>query len=237
VPRYDKVQGSVDCCVAVALSLSLGLVLVSGVGVDALSIVVGLKDVLRGVSLVLCPGVSSKLLRLLVRLLLLIDRLRLLVGRPLWLLRLLEGLLLEGGLLVGRLDGLLGSWLVVSLLSAWLLLLLVDRGRPLLLNLLEVLEATLLRSSCCLLLYPRLLLPHSDHLSCRLWKRVGAWLLQSLLGSLLSLPQLVGGEIPLWVVHILAGLHCLRGVDAFFDHPGHNGCPRSGGCPRCRNPR
>ena len=86
----------------------------------------------------LCPGVSSKLLRLLVRLLLLlIDRLRLLVGRPLWLLRLLEGLLLEGGLLVGRLDGLLGSWLVVSLLSAWLLLL-VDRGRPLLLNLQDV---------------------------------------------------------------------------------------------------
>ena len=82
------------------------------------------------------PGVSSNLLRLLVCLLLL---LLLLVGRPLWLLRLLEGLLLEGGLLVGWLDGLLGSWLVVSLLSAWLLLLLlVSRGRPLLLNLQDV---------------------------------------------------------------------------------------------------
>ena len=80
------------------------------------------------------PGVSSNLLRLLVCLLLLIGRL--LVGRPLGLLRLLEGLLLEGGLLVGWLDGLLGSWLVVSLLSAWLLL--VGRGRPLLLNLQDV---------------------------------------------------------------------------------------------------
>ena len=86
---------------------------------------------LWGVSLVLGPGVSSNLLRLLVCLLLLIGRL--LVGRPLWLLRLLEGLLLEDRLLVGWLDGLLGSWLVVSLLSAWLLL--VGRGRPLLLNL------------------------------------------------------------------------------------------------------
>ena len=86
---------------------------------------------LWGVSLVLGPGVSSNLLRLLVCLLLLIGRL--LIGRPLGLLRLLEGLLLEGGLLVGWLDRLLGSWLVVSLLSAWLLL--VGRGRPLLLNL------------------------------------------------------------------------------------------------------
>ena len=93
---------------------------------------------LRGVSLVLGPGVSSNLLRLLVRLLLLlICRLLLLVSRPLWLLWLLEGLLLEGRLLVSRLDRLPGSWLVVSLLSAWLLLL-VDRGRPLLLNLQDV---------------------------------------------------------------------------------------------------
>ena len=137
-------------------------------------------DYLLGVSLVLGPGVSSNLLRLLVCLLLLIGRL--LVGRPLWL---LEGLLLEGGLLVGWLDGLLGSWLVVSLLSAWLLL--IGRGRPLLLNLqdvadnvaldhadadndaaagahlLEVLEATLLRSSSCWPC-PWLLLSHSDHL-------------------------------------------------------------------------
>jgi len=241
--------------VAVASPLSLGLVLVRGVGVDALGIVVCLEDVLRGVSLVLGPGVGSNLLRLLVRLLLLlIGRLLLLLeGRPLRLLGLLEGLLLEGGLLVGRLDGLLGSWLVVSLLSAWLLLLLVGRGRPLLLNLLEVLEATLLRSSCwllnllevleatllrscCCLLCPRLLLSHSDHLSCRLWQRVGAWL-HTLLRSLLPLPQLEGSEIPLRVVHILAGFHCLRGVDAFLYHPGHNGCPRSGGRPRCRNPR
>jgi len=204
--------------VAVASPLSLGLVLVRGVGVDALGIVVCLEDVLRGVSLVLGPGVRSNLLRLLVRLLLLlIGRLLLLEGRPLRLLWLLEGLLLEGGLLVGRLDGLLGSWLVVSLLSAWLLLLLlVGRGRPLLLNLLEVGEATLLRSSCCLLC-PRLLLSHSDHLSCRLWQRVGAWL-QTLLGSLLPLPQLEGGEIPLRVVHILAGFHCLRGVDAVLSN-------------------
>jgi len=243
--------------VAVASSLSLGLVLVRGVGVDALGVVVCLKDVLRGVSLVLGPGVRSNLLRLLVRLLLLlllIGRLLLLEGRPLRLLWLLDVLLLEGGLLVCRLDRLLGSWLVVSLLSAWLLLLLVGRGRPLLLNLLEVLEATLLRSSCwllnllevleatllrscCCLLCPRLLLSHSDHLSCRLWQRVGAWLLQTLLRSLLPLPQLEGGEIPLRIVHILAGFHCLRGVDAFLYHPGHNGCPRSGGRPRCRNPR
>jgi len=130
-----------------------------------------------GVSLVLGPGVSSKLLRLLVCLLLLIGRL--LVGRPLGL---LEGLLHEGGLLVGWLDRLVGSWLVVSLLSARLLLL-VGRGRPLLLNLLEVLEATLLRSSCWLLL-----LSHSDDLSRGFWQRVGAWLLQTLLCSLLSLP-------------------------------------------------
>ena len=193
-------------------------------------------DYLLGVSLVLGPGVSSNLLRLLVCLLLLIGRL--LVGRPLWLLRLLEGLLLEGGLLVGWLDGLLGSWLVVSLLSAWLLLLLIGRGRPLLLNLqdvadnvaldhadadndaaagahlLEVLEATLLRSSSCWPC-PWLLLSHSDHLQQnqglffdgqqilhqyhqldrdlprRLWQRVGAWLLHSLLRCLLPLPQLV----------------------------------------------
>jgi len=203
--------------VAIASSLSLGLVLVRGVGVDALGIVVCLEDVLRGVSLVLGPGVGSNLLRLLVRLLLLllIGRLLLLEGRPLRLLWLLEGLLLEGGLLVGRLDGLLGSWLVVSLLSAWLLLL-VGRGRPLLLNLLEVGEATLLRSSCCWLC-PRLLLSHSHHLSCRLWQRVGAWL-QTLLRSLLPLPQLEGGEIPLRVVHILARFHCLRGVDAVLSN-------------------
>jgi len=171
-----------------------------------------------GVSLVLGPGVSSNLLRLLVCLLLICCWL--LVGRPLWLLRLLEGLLLEGRLLVGWLDRLLGSGLVVGLLSSWLLLLLllVDRGRPLLLNLLEVLEATLLRSSCCWL-WPWLLLSHSDHLSRRLWQRVGAWLLlQTLLGSLLPLPQLIGGEIPLRVVHILAGLHLLRGVDAVLSN-------------------
>ena len=90
---------------------------------------------LWGVSLVLGPGVSSNLLRLLVSLLLLICC-WLLVGRPLGLLRLLVGLLLEGRLLVGWLDRLLGSGLVVGLLSSWLLLLLlVDRGRPLLLNL------------------------------------------------------------------------------------------------------
>jgi len=117
-----------------------------------------LAEYLLGVGLMLGPWVSSNLLRLLVGLLLLIGWL--LVCRPLWLLRLLEGLLLEGGLLVGGLDRLLGSWLEVSLLSSWLLL---DRGRPLLLNLLEVLEPTLLRSSCCWLC-PLLLLPHSDHL-------------------------------------------------------------------------
>jgi len=162
-----------------------------------------------GVSLVLGPGVSSNLLRLLVCLLLICCWL--LVGRPLWLLRLLEGLLLEGRLLVGWLDRLLGSGLVVGLLSSWLLLLLllVDRGRPLLLNLLEVLEATLLRSSCCRL-GPWLLLSHSDHLSCRLWQRVGSGLLKTLLGSLLPFPQLIGGEIPLRVVHILARFHLLR---------------------------
>jgi len=163
-----------------------------------------------GVSLVLGPGVSSNLLRLLVSLLLLLICCWLLVGRPLGLLWLLVGLLLEGRLLVGWLDRLLGSGLVVGLLSSWLLLLLlVDRGRPLLLNLLEVLEATLLRSSCCRL-GPWLLLSHSDHLSCRLWQRVGSGLLQTLLGSLLPLPQLVGGEIPFWVVHILARFHLLR---------------------------
>jgi len=164
-----------------------------------------------GVSLVLGPGVSSNLLRLLVSLLLLLICCWLLVGRPLGLLWLLVGLLLEGRLLVGWLDRLLGSGLVVGLLSSWLLLLLllVDRGRPLLLNLLEVLEATLLRSSCCWL-WPWLLLSHSDHLSCRLWQRVGGGLLQTLLGSLLPLPQLVRGEIPLWVVHILARFHILR---------------------------
>ena len=81
------------------------------------------------------PGVSCNLLGLLVCLLLLLIS-RLLVNRPLWLLwLLLEGLLPEGGLLVGWLDGLLGSWLVVSLLSSWLLL---GRGRPLLLNLQDV---------------------------------------------------------------------------------------------------
>ena len=93
-----------------------------------------LAEYLLGVGLMLSPWVSSNLLRLLVGLLLLLLIGWLLVCRPLWLLRLLEGLLLEGGLLVGWLDGLLGSWLVVSLLSARLLLL-VGRGRPLLLNL------------------------------------------------------------------------------------------------------
>ena len=99
---------------------------------------------LWGVSLVLGPGVSSNLLRLLVSLLLLICCWLLLVGRPLWLLRLLEGLLLEGGLLVGGLDRLLGSWLEVSLLSSWLLL---DRGRPMLLNLESIL--LMLSKKCC----------------------------------------------------------------------------------------
>ena len=100
-----------------------------------------IPNYLWSVSLELGAGVSSNLLRLLVCLLLLLIcwLLLLLVGRPLWLLRLLEGLLLECGLLVGRLDRLLGSWLVVGLLSSWLLLLLllllVGRGRPLLLNL------------------------------------------------------------------------------------------------------
>ena len=112
---------------------------------------------LRGVSLVLGPGVSSNLLRLLVRLLLLlICRLRLLVSRPLWLLWLLEGLLLEGGLLVSRLDGLPGSWLVVSLLSARLLLLLVDRGRPLLLNLQDVADNAALNRPTCWKFWRRL---------------------------------------------------------------------------------
>merc|ERR1719150_1520636 len=110
----------------------------------------------------LCPRVSSDLLRLLESLLL--------VSRPLvsgslgllGLLRLLEGLLVESGLLVGRLDRLLRCRLVVGLLPPRLLLLLVGRGRPLLLNLLEVLEPALLfllRSSSC---WPGLglLLPH-----------------------------------------------------------------------------
>ena len=52
---------------------------------------------LLGVGLMLSPGVSSNLLRLLESLLLVS---RLLVGGPLGLLGLLEGLLLEGGLLV-----------------------------------------------------------------------------------------------------------------------------------------
>merc|ERR1719186_679166 len=120
------VEGLVDGGIAVALSLSLGLVLGRRVGVDALGIVVRLEDVLLCVGLVLSPGVSSNLLRLLESLLLVS---RLLVGGPLGLLGLLEGLLLEGGLLlVGRLPPRL------------LLLLLVGRGRSLLLNLLEVLE-------------------------------------------------------------------------------------------------
>ena len=101
-----------------------------------------LAEYLLGVGLMLGPWVSSNLLRLLVRLLLLIGWL--LVCRPLWLLRLLEGLLLEGGLLVGRLDRLLGSWLEVSLLSSWLLL---DRGRPMLLNLELIL--LILSKKCC----------------------------------------------------------------------------------------
>merc|ERR550517_1637863 len=104
----------------------------------------------------LSPGVSSNLLRLLESLLL--------VSGSLGLLGLLEGLLVEGRLLVGRLDWLLRGRLVVGLLPPGLLLLLVGRGRPLLLNLLEVLEPALLlllRSSSC---WPGLglLLPHCD---------------------------------------------------------------------------
>ena len=53
------------------------------------------------VSLVLSPGVSSNLLRLLESLLLVS---RLLVGGPLGLLGLLEGLLVEGGLLIDNCD-------------------------------------------------------------------------------------------------------------------------------------
>ena len=103
-----------------------------------------LAEYLLGVGLMLGPWVSSNLLRLLVGLLLLLLIGWLLVCRPLWLLRLLEGLLLEGGLLIGGLDGLLGSWLEVSLLSSWLLL---DRGRPMLLNLESIL--LMLSKKCC----------------------------------------------------------------------------------------
>merc|ERR1712223_507227 len=110
------VEELVDGGIAVTLSLSLGLVLGRRVRVDALRVVVRLEDVLLCVSLVLSPGVSSNLLG------------------P------LESLLVEGRLLlVGRLDRLLRCRLVVGLLPPWLLLLLVGRGRPLLLNLLEVL--------------------------------------------------------------------------------------------------
>merc|ERR1712177_93180 len=92
----------VDGGIAVALSLSLGLVLGRRVGVDALGVVVRLEDVLLGVGLMLSPGVSSNLLRLLESLLLVSW---LLVGGPLGLLGLLEGLQVECGLLlVGRLD-------------------------------------------------------------------------------------------------------------------------------------
>ena len=100
-----------------------------------------LAEYLLGVGLMLGPWVSSNLLRLLVGLLLLLLIGWLLVCRPLWL---LEGLLLEGRLLVGGLDGLLGSWLEVSLLSSWLLL---DRGRPMLLNLESIL--LILSKKCC----------------------------------------------------------------------------------------
>merc|ERR1719270_352048 len=154
------VEELVDGGVAVALSLSLGLVLGGRVGVDTLGVVVRLEDVLLGVGLMLSPGVSSNLLRLLESLLLVS---RLLVSGSLGLLGLLEGLLVEGRLLlVGRLDRLLRCRLVVGLLPPGLLLLLVGRGRPLLLNLLEVLEPALLlllRSSSC---WPGLglLLPH-----------------------------------------------------------------------------
>ena len=159
--RFGSIR-SVDGSVAVTSSLGLGLVLGRGVGVDALGVVVRLKDVLQGdrvtiymsksvlaeyllgVGLMLGPWVSSNLLRLLVGLLLLLLIGWLLVCRPLWLLRLLEGLLLEGGLLVGGLDRLLGSWLEVSLLSSWLLL---DRGRPMLLNLESIL--LMLSKKCC----------------------------------------------------------------------------------------
>merc|ERR1712223_1232581 len=113
------VEELVDGGIAVTLSLSLGLVLGRRVRVDALGVVVRLEDVLLCVSLVLSPGVSSNLLGL------------------------LESLLLEGWLLVGRLDRLLRCRLVVGLLPPGLLLL-VGRGRPLLLNLLEVLEPALL---------------------------------------------------------------------------------------------
>merc|ERR1712079_837614 len=144
-------QELVDGGIAVTLTLSLGLVLGGRVGVDALRVVVRLEDVLLCVGLVLSPGVSSNLLRLLESLLLVS---RLLVGGSLGLLGLLEGLLVEGRLLlVGRLDRLLRGRLVVGLLPpGLLLLLLVGRGRSLLLNLLEVLEPALLlllRSSSC----------------------------------------------------------------------------------------
>merc|ERR1712223_2345165 len=131
------VEELVDGGIAVTLSLSLGLVLGRRVRVDALGVVVRLEDVLLCVSLVLSPGVSSNLLGLLESLLLVSW---LLVGGSLGLLGLLEGLLVEGRLLVGRLDRLLRCGLVVGLLPPRLLLLLVGRGRPLLLNLLEVLE-------------------------------------------------------------------------------------------------
>merc|ERR1712038_1746788 len=175
----------------------------------------------------LSPGVSSNLLRLLESLLLVS---RLLVGGPLGL---LEGLLVEGRLLVGRLDRLLRCRLVVGLLPpGLLLLLLVGRGRPLLLNLLEVLEPALLlllRSSSC---WPGLglLLPDGDNLPGRLRNGVGVSL-KSLLGCLLPFPELIRGQVPLWVVHILAGLHILSGVDAFLHNPWHNGCPRGRRCP------
>merc|ERR1719270_683433 len=106
------VEELVDGGIAVALSLSLGLVLGRRVGVDALGIVVRLEDVLLGVGLMLSPGVSSNLLRLLESLLLVS---RLLVSGSLGLCR----------LLVGRLDRLLRGGLVVGLLPPGLLLLLV----------------------------------------------------------------------------------------------------------------
>merc|ERR1719225_718354 len=137
---------------------------------------------------------------------------------------------------------------LLRLLESLLLvgLLLVRRRRPLLLNLLEVLEPALLllRSSSC---WPRLglLLPHCDNLPGRLRNGVGVSL-KSLLGCLLPFPELIRGQVPLWVVHILAGLHILSGVDAFLHNPGHNGCPRGRRCPpwsrnrcpsRSRSPR
>ena len=167
---------------------------------------------LRCVCLVLGPRVGCQLLGLLVGLLLLLG----LVGRLLG--------LLVGWLLVGRLDRLPGSGLDVGLLPGLLLegglLLPRPRGRstPLLLNRAEVLEPLLGRLllgsglDVCLLSLG-LLLPHSDHLP---WggQVLGPGGGQGVGGGhrlalrcLTPLPQLVGREVPLRVVHILARLN------------------------------